>query len=48
MTDGYRRLALPGVIKPFKDHIVDWTMEFFRLTYGEALGKVLMDELDRR
>lgn len=39
---------LHQVIKPFKDHLVDWTLEFFRITYGEALGKVLIDELDRR
>ena len=39
---------LHQVIKPFKDHIIDWTLEFWNITYGEAFAGILTDELDRR
>ncbi|OSC97902.1 hypothetical protein PYCCODRAFT_1376275, partial [Trametes coccinea BRFM310] len=32
----------------FKDHLVTWVGEYLTLTYGEARGKELLDEIDRR
>ena len=39
---------LHQVIKPFKDHLVDWTNDFLNITYGEACASVLIDEIDQR
>ena len=39
---------LHQVIKPFKDHLVDWTNEFLRITYGEPYASAIIDEIDRR
>ncbi|TFY56705.1 hypothetical protein EVJ58_g7473 [Rhodofomes roseus] len=39
---------LHQVIKPLKDHCVEWIILFLNITYGEALASVILDELDRR
>ena len=39
---------LHQVIKPFKDHLVDWTHEFLEIAYGKAFAGVISDEIDRR
>ena len=33
---------------PFKDHLVTWVGEYLVKTHGEARGKELLDEIDRR
>ena len=32
----------------FKDHLVTWIGEYLMITHGEARGKELLDEIDRR
>ena len=32
----------------FKDHLVTWVGEYLVKTHGEAHGKELLDEIDRR
>ncbi|THH20301.1 hypothetical protein EUX98_g8604 [Antrodiella citrinella] len=40
---------LHQVIKgSFKDHLVTWVEEYLHLEHGEAKGKEIMDEIDRR
>lgn len=39
---------LHQIIKPFKDHLVNWVEKYFQITWGEKKAKKLMDELDRR
>ncbi|KAH9835642.1 uncharacterized protein C8Q71DRAFT_762915 [Rhodofomes roseus] len=39
---------LHQIIKPFKDHLVDWIIILLIIIYGEALASVILDELDRR
>ena len=39
---------LHQVIKPFKDHIVDWINDWIVLEYGEAGASVIIGEIDRR
>ncbi|KAI0732760.1 hypothetical protein C8Q72DRAFT_773966, partial [Fomitopsis betulina] len=36
---------LHQIIKPVKDHLIDWTQVLLEITYGEALVKVILDEL---
>ncbi|KAH9842964.1 uncharacterized protein C8Q71DRAFT_698981 [Rhodofomes roseus] len=39
---------LHQLIKPFKDHGVDWTIEYLKIEYGEARAAEILDEIDRR
>ncbi|KAH9829324.1 uncharacterized protein C8Q71DRAFT_863392 [Rhodofomes roseus] len=39
---------LHQIIKPFKDHGVDWTIEYLKIAYGEARAAEILDEIDRR
>ncbi|EPS96469.1 hypothetical protein FOMPIDRAFT_1130371 [Fomitopsis schrenkii] len=39
---------LHQIIKPFKDHVVDWITEWITLEYGEAGASIVMSEIDRR
>lgn len=32
----------------FKDHLVTWIEQYFKIEYGEAQAKEYMDEIDRR
>jgi hypothetical protein len=32
----------------FKDHLITWIEGYFRITYGNAIAKAKMDEIDRR
>lgn len=32
----------------FKDHLVTWVGEYLTLVHGEARGKEILDEIDRR
>ncbi|KAH9907674.1 uncharacterized protein B0H18DRAFT_898122 [Fomitopsis serialis] len=39
---------LHQVIKPFKDHVVDWTIEYLKIEHGEGRAGEILDEIDRR
>ncbi|KAI0349284.1 hypothetical protein OH77DRAFT_1584128, partial [Trametes cingulata] len=40
---------LHQVIKgTFKDHLVTWVEEYLKFTHGDAQGKIILDEIDRR
>ncbi|KAI0348915.1 hypothetical protein OH77DRAFT_1499700 [Trametes cingulata] len=40
---------LHQVIKgTFKDHLVTWVEEYLKFTHGDAQGKIVLDEIDRR
>lgn len=32
----------------FKDHLVTWVGEYLTKTHGEAMGKQILDDIDRR
>ncbi|KZT70892.1 hypothetical protein DAEQUDRAFT_688244 [Daedalea quercina L-15889] len=39
---------LHQIIKPFKDHVVDWIVDWLTLEYGEAGASVVLTEIDKR
>ena len=40
---------LHQVIKgTFKDHLVEWVMEWLKIEYGEARASEILDDIDRR
>ncbi|KAH9927359.1 uncharacterized protein B0H18DRAFT_1118615 [Fomitopsis serialis] len=39
---------LHQVIKPFKDHVVDWTIDYLKIEHGEGRAAEIVDEIDRR
>lgn len=39
---------LHQIIKPFKDHIVDWILDWLTLEYGNSGVAVIVSEIDRR
>ncbi|KAI0371908.1 hypothetical protein BV20DRAFT_1065308, partial [Pilatotrama ljubarskyi] len=41
--------VLHQIIKgTFKDHLVTWVEEYLKFTHGDAQGKIILDEIDRR
>jgi hypothetical protein len=57
-TDAFPRADIHELIAPdllhqvikggFMDHIVVWVEQYFKITWGKAKAKKMMDELDRR
>ena len=39
---------LHQIIKPFKDHVVDWILEWLTIEYGNSGAAVIVSEIDRR
>lgn len=39
---------LHQVIKPFKDHLVEWVGEYLLIEYGKDRGNMILDDIDRR